>query len=77
MTKWGKLILACILGFAPLGLGMFVGMIKHRDLTMISIIMLVICVIYCLIEAVITEIETKDKIKKVETEISRLKGETK
>lgn len=77
MTKWGKFILACILSFAPLGLGVFIGMIKHRDLTMISIIMLVICVIYCLIEAVITEIETKAKIKKLEAEISQLKGETK
>lgn len=77
MTKWGKFILACILSFAPLGLGMFIGMIKHRDLTMISIIMLVICVIYCLIEAVITEIETKAKIKKLEAEISQLKGESK
>lgn len=77
MTKWGKFILACILSFAPLGLGMFIGMIKHRDLSMISIIMLVICVIYCLIEAVITEIETKAKIKKLEAEISQLKGESK
>nr|DAM55675.1 MAG TPA: cell division protein [Caudoviricetes sp.] len=77
MTKWGKFILACILSFAPLGLGVFIGMIKHRDLTMISIIMLVICVIYCLIEAVITEIETKAKIKKLEAEISQLKGESK
>lgn len=73
MTKWGKFILACILSFAPLGLGVFIGMIKHRDLTMISIIMLVICVIYCLIEAVITEIETKAKIKKLEAEITQLK----
>lgn len=77
MTKWGKFILACILSFAPLGLGMFIGMIKHRDLSMISIIMLLICVIYCLIEAVITEIETKAKIKKLEAEISQLKGESK
>lgn len=77
MTKWGKFILACILSFAPLGLGVFIGMIKHRDLSMISIIMLVICVIYCLIEAVITEIETKAKIKKLEAEISQLKGESK
>lgn len=73
MTKWGKFILACILSFAPLGLGVFIGMIKHRDLTMISIIMLVICVIYCLIEAVITEIETKAKIKKLKAEITQLK----
>lgn len=56
---------------------MFIGMIKHRDLSMISIIMLLICVIYCLIEAVITEIETKAKIKKLEAEISQLKGESK
>ena len=77
MTKWGKFILACILSFAPLGLGMFIGMIKHRDLIMISIIILVICVIYCLIEAIITEIETKAKIKKLEAEISQLKGESK
>lgn len=77
MTKWGKFILACILSFAPLGLGMFIGMIKHRDLSMISIIMLVICVIYCLIEVIITEIETKAKIKKLEAEISQLKEETK
>lgn len=77
MTKWGKFILACILSFAPLGLGMFIGMIKHRDLSMISIIMLLICVIYCLIEAVITEIETKAKIKKLEAKISQLKGESK
>lgn len=77
MTKWGKFILACILSFAPLGLGMFIGMIKHRDLSMISIIMLVICVIYCLIEVIITEIETKTKIKKLEAEISQLKEETK
>lgn len=77
MTKWGKFILACILSFAPLGLGVFIRMIKHRNLSMISIIMLVICVIYCLIEAVITEIETKAKIKKLEAEISQLKGESK
>ena len=77
MTNWGKFILAYILGFAPLGLGMFIGIIKHKDLPMISIVMLVICVIYCLIEAVISEIETKAKIKKLETEIAQLKGESK
>lgn len=32
---------------------------------------------YCLINAVISEIESKAKIKKLEAEISQLKGESK
>lgn len=77
MKNWGKFILACAIVLAPLGLGMFIGMVIHKDFYMVGIISLTICLMYCLVDAVITEIETKAKIKKLEAEIAHLKGESK
>lgn len=77
MKNWGKFILACVIVLAPLGLGMFVAMLKHKDFYIAGTIFLIICLMYCLIDAVISEIESKAKIKKLEAEISQLKGESK
>lgn len=73
MKNWGKFILACVIVLAPLGLGMFVAMLKHKDFYIAGTIFLIIYLMYCLIDAVISEIESKAKIKKLETEIAQLK----
>ena len=73
MKNWGKFILACAIVLAPLGLGMFVAMLKHKDFYIAGTIFLIICLMYCLIDAVISEVESKAKIKKLEAEITQLK----
>lgn len=73
MTAFGKFILTCLITLAPLGLGMFIGMIFHKDFLRVSIIVLVILLVYAYLTIMLNSILNESKIEQLKSEITHLK----
>lgn len=77
MTELAKFVLTLMLVALPFGVAMIIKFIALKDYSLLLVVALFAMLTYALVDSVDSNISYKSQIKKLEAEISQLKGETK
>jgi hypothetical protein len=77
MTELAKFVLTLMLVASPFGVAMIIEFIALKDYSLLLVVALFAMLTYALVDSVDSNISYKSQIKKLEAEISQLKGESK
>ena len=77
MSELLKFVLTFMLVAFPFGVAMIIKFIALKDYSLLLVVALFAILTYALVDCVDSNISYKSQIKKLEVEISQLKGESK